>query len=132
MKRNIFNIFKSSAKSIPGRIKKGLLMHFPNAINIDWTASDNSYEAIFYLEEIEHIAKLSSDGILLEYKKNLWLDEVPEIIGTKAAEHGEMMSAIAIYTGKKVKYEIIIRKKDFNRFLLLYDHQGNLLKNKPV
>jgi hypothetical protein len=128
MKKNIFNIFRSNAKSIPGKIKKGLLLHFPNAINIDWTASDNSYEAIFYLEEIEHIAKISSDGILIEYKKNLWLDEVPETIGTKAAEHGEMMSAIAIYAGKKIKYEIIIRKKDFNRFLLLYDQQGNLLK----
>jgi hypothetical protein len=132
MKKNIFNIFKSNSKSIPKVVKKGLLTHFPNAINIEWNNSNNSYEAVFYLEEIEHIAKFSSDGILMEYKKNLWLDEVPEIISAKGAEHGEMMSAIAIYVGKKVKYEIIIRKKDFARYLLIFDQEGNLLKNKPV
>jgi hypothetical protein len=133
MKKNIFNIFfKNNAKSVPGVIKKELLVHFPEAINIDWTSLDTYYEAVFYLEEIEHIAKFSLEGQLLEYKKNLWLDEVPKIISSKAAEHGEMMSAIAIYAGKKVKYEIIIRKKDFNRFLLIFDNFGNLIKNKPV
>jgi hypothetical protein len=132
MKKNIFNIFKNNSKSTPQAVKKGLLMHFPNAINIEWNNSDNKFEAVFYLEEIEHIAKLSPEGILLEYKKNLWLDEVPENIGSKASEHGEMMNVIAIFTGKKVKYEIIIRKKDFDRYLLIFDSDGNLLKNKAV
>jgi hypothetical protein len=132
MKKNIFNIFKSNTKSVRSKVKKSLLAHFPDAINIDWTVTDDSFEAIFYVEEIEHIAKLSKDGLLLEYKKNLWLDEVPDWVSSKAAEHGEMMSAIIIFSGKKIKYEIIIRKKDFNRFLLIFDNLGNLLKYKPV
>jgi hypothetical protein len=133
MKKNIFNIFfKSNQKSVTEKVKKALFEHFPNAINIEWTISDNFCEAIFYLDEIEHIAKFSKEGALLEYKKNLWLDKVPELISTKAAEQGEMMSAIATFSDGKVKYEIIIRKKDFKRFLLILDNEGNILKDEAV
>lgn len=132
MMKKLFNIFKNSAKSIPDSVKSGLLLYFPNAINIEWNKVDSAYEAIFYLDEVEHIAKISEDGRLLEFKKNLWLDEVPQVIGSKIDEYGEMMSAIEISSGTEKKYEIIIRKKDFDRFLLLFDNNGNLLSYNPV
>lgn len=130
--KKLFNIFKNNSKSIPDIVKNELSSLFPQAINIEWNQIDNAYEAVFYLNGVEHIAKISDDGNLLEFKKNLWLHEVPEFISAKSSEHGEMMSAIAIFAGTDTKYEIIIRKKDFNRFLLLFDNEGNLLTYNPV
>jgi hypothetical protein len=132
MMKKLFNIFKNSSKSIPDSVKSGLLQHFPKAINIEWNKIDDTFEAIFYLNEVEQIAKLSADGTLLETKKNLWLDEVPQFISVKIGEYGEMMSAIEITSGTEITYEIIIRKSDFNRFLLLFNNQGNLLLYNPV
>jgi hypothetical protein len=132
MMKKLFNIFKNSPKAIPDSVKSGLLLHFPKAINIEWNRLEDTFEAVFYLEEVEQIAKLSPDGTLIESKKNLWLDEVPPIISEKIGEYGEMMSAIEISSITGTTYEIIIRKKDFNRFLLLFDNQGNLLSYNPV
>jgi hypothetical protein len=132
MMKKLFNIFKNNTKAIPDSVKSGITLHFPQAINVEWNKIDGAYEAIFYLNEVEHIAKIADDGSLIEYKKNLWLDEVPQFIGGKINEYGEMMSAIEISAGIEKKYEIIIRKQDFNRFLLLFDNNGNLLSYSPV
>ena len=42
------------------------------------------------------------------------------------------MSAIAIYFGEEVHYEIIIRQKDLVRYLLILDSQGILLEKRMV
>ena len=96
MKRPLIKIFKSPPKSVPEAIQKVLLSHFPGAINIDWEQKKVSYEAIFYMNDIEHIARFSHEGILKEYKKNLWPSELPKEIADECNKLGQIMNAIVI------------------------------------
>ena len=124
MKFPFANIFKSQAKLIPGDVKKQLGKLFPKAKNIDWEVKNDIYEAIFYLNEIEHIAKFSKSGILQEYKKNLWPDELPEAIKNAGVSFGEIMNGIIIYRGDEVLYEVIIRNEKLDRFEYVFKENG--------
>lgn len=81
---------------------------------------------------MEYIAKISEKKGLLEYKKNLKLDELPEVISDECKKSGEIMNAIANFVESELFYEIIVRDKDFNRSLLLLNKSGELLKSTRI
>lgn len=127
MKFPFSKIFKSQSKTIPGDVKKQLDICFPNAINIEWEFKNNTYEAIFYLNDVEHIAQLSKKGDLLEYKKNLWPDELPDLLKKEGSKHGEIMNGIIICRGEEIFYEMIIRNENLDRFEFLFSKNAELL-----
>jgi hypothetical protein len=127
MKNPFSKIFGTYPKPVPEPVRTELNRYFPNAINIEWEHKKNDYEAVFYLNDIEHIARVSETGELTEYKKNLWPEELPEDISGKSRELGEVMNSIAIYKSGACFYEVIIRDTRFKRKLLLFDEAGNLL-----
>jgi hypothetical protein len=96
MKFPFGKIFQSQSKQIPGKVKKQLEKSFPGAKNIDWEIKNDIFEAIFYLNDVEHIAKFTNQGTLLEYKKNLWLTELPEEINKSGGIFGEIMNGIVV------------------------------------
>ncbi|HSO85566.1 MAG TPA: hypothetical protein VLQ91_03375 [Draconibacterium sp.] len=130
MKIPFSNIFKSQTKKIPGEVKKQLGKLFPKAKNIEWEVKNEIYEAIFYLNDVEHIAQISEEGVLLEYKKNLWPDELPEIIKNKGKTFGEIMNGIIIYRGEDIFYEVIIRNEKLDRFEYLFNTKGEVLSSQ--
>ncbi len=130
MKFPFSKIFKSQSKTIPGEVKKQLEHWFPNAKNIDWEIKSDICEAIFYLNDIEHIAKFSRKGNLLEYKKNLWPDELPDTIKNTGKTFGEIMNGIIIHIGDEVLYEVIIRDKKLDRYEFLFNEKGEVLKSQ--
>ena len=130
MKLPFINIFKSQKKSIPDSIKSLFADKFPDSKNTEWEQKGAVYEAIFYLNDIEHIARFSGKGILEEYRKNLWPDELPENIKITGVSFGEIMNAIVIYRGEEILYEVIIRDKKLDRFEYLFDKNGEVLKSK--
>ncbi|MEZ5103333.1 MAG: hypothetical protein R2757_02460 [Draconibacterium sp.] len=132
MKNKLLKLFGASTKKIPDSVKKELMEQFPEAINIEWDVKDDFYEAIFYVNEVEYIAKVSDEEGLTGYKKNLKLDELPEIIKVECEQTGEIMNAIAIHTKSSVLYEVIIRDKEFNRTLLLLSKNGELLESSSI
>jgi len=103
-----------------------------NAINIEWHKLPTHFEAIFYLEEVEHIADISLDGHLLSYKKNLKTGDLPAVVREKSELEGEIMSAISHHTYEGIQHEIIIRKKDFSRYLLAFNVHNVLTEIKSV
>lgn len=126
MKIPFANIFKSNSKQIPGGVKKQLTKSFPKAKNIDWEIKNDICEAIFYLNDVEHIAKFSKEGTLLEYKKNLWLNELPEQINKTGDTFGEIMNGIVINRNNVLFYELIIRDTKLDRYVYLFDDKGTL------
>ena len=130
MKIPFLNIFKSPSKKIPAELIKKLDYSFPNAKNIEWEIKGEIYEAIFYLNDVEHIAKFSKKAVLLEYKKNLWLEEMPETVKTGGSSYGEIMNCIAIYAGDDIFYELIIRNEKLDRFEYVFNQLGVVLKTK--
>lgn len=132
MKNLFLKLFKGHKKTVPETVQYELTKHFPNAINIEWEVTNHSYEAVFYVGETEYIAKLSVEGILLEYKKNLWPNELPEAIAAKSREGGEIMNSILITRQNTLLYEVIIRDVAYKRKLLLFDDQAILLDTKKL
>ena len=131
MKNILSKLFKFSNVSLPTSVKESFLEKFGESINVEWLHSDDFYEAIFYLEEIEHIARFDSTGKLLNLKKNLSIQLTPEHIKRKASEHGELMNVIEIREQEVVGYELIIRDDSLIRFSLLLNEKGGLIqKNK--
>lgn len=127
MKFPFSKIFKSQSKTIPGEVKKQLDNCFPNAKNIEWEFKNNTYEAIFYLNDVEHIAQISKKGDLLEYKKNLWPDELPELLKNEGIKYGEIMNGIIICRGEDIFYEMIIRNEKLDRFEFLFTKNAELI-----
>lgn len=131
--KNLFTkIFRGISKPVPEEIQEQLGKHFPNAINIEWDHKKNYYEAIFYVDDVEHIAQFSEEGMFTGYKKNIWPNELPEIIAVKCHEWGEIMNSIAIIREGTRTYEIIIRDSGFKRKLLLFDESANLLNKEKL
>jgi len=124
MKFPFSKIFQSYSKHIPGTVKKQLEKKFHGAKNIDWEVKNDINEAIFYLNDIEHIAKFWKKGELIEYKKNLWPDELPEAIKNSGVSFGEIMNGIIIHRGEEVLYEVIIRNEKLDRFEFVFKENG--------
>lgn len=131
--KNIFSkILNFSNVSLPDSVKDSFLNRFGNSINVEWNHFDDFYEAIFYLNDIEHIAYFDLSGNLLNLKKNLSLQSVPDHIKQKAALHGELMNVIEISEDEIVGYELIIRDEALIRFSLLLNEKGGLIQKSKL
>lgn len=131
MKHILSKIFKFTSVTLPAPVKIAFAEKFGESLNVEWLQSDDFYEAIFYLEEIEHIARFDSTGKILNVKKNLSIHSIPSHIKEKAAKHGELMNVIEIYEDEIVAYELIVRDETLIRFSLLLNEKGGLIhKNK--
>lgn len=131
--KNIFSkIFKFSNVSLPEAVENSFFEKFGESINIEWLHSDDFYEAIFYLDEIEHIAHFDPSGKLLNLKKNLTVQAAPEHIKKKAAQHGELMNVIEIREDEIVGYELIVRDEALIRFSLLLNEKGGLIQKSKL
>ncbi len=112
---------------MPEAVKNSFSEKFGDSINVEWLQTDDFFEAIFYHEEIEHIAHFDSTGKLLNLKKNLSIHAVPQHIKDKALEHGELMNVIEISEAEIVGYELIVRDEALIRFSMLMNEKGGLI-----
>lgn len=128
MKNILSKIFKFSSVSLPPKVKDSFFEKFGDSINVEWLHADDFYEAIFYLEEIEHIAHFDTTGKLLNLKKNLPISSTPLHIKEKANLHGELMNVIEIREVEIVGYELIIRDETLIRYSLLLNEKGGLIQ----
>jgi hypothetical protein len=131
MKNILSKIFRFTNVTPPEPVKNSFFEKFGDSINVEWLQTDDSYEAIFYHEDIEHIAHFDSKGKLINLKKNLPIQATPFHIKEKATIHGELMNVIEIREDEIVGYELIIRDEALIRFSLLMNEKGGLIqKNK--
>jgi hypothetical protein len=130
---NLFKkIFTTAPKTIPVSVINFLVNKFPDALNVEWEFKDGLFESIFYLNDVEHIAKISETKGITEYKINLNTSELPKEVSLSEDVQGEIMNAIAIHKETELLYEIIVRDKKLNRTLLLLNSSGELLKWKKI
>ncbi len=132
MKNILGKIFKFTNISVPSVVKKAFNEKFGDSINAEWLQSEDFFEAIFYSDEIEHIAHFDSSGKLLNLKKNLTIHTIPDQIREKASVHGEIMNIIEIKEEEVVGYELIIRDKELIRYSLLLNEKGGLINKSKL
>lgn len=131
--KNLFSkIFKTSFSPIPEKVLTELDHHFPNAFNVEWERKRGSYEAIFYVENVEHIAHISAEGKLEEYKRNLCPNELSGKITEECNQLGEIMNAIAIFRDGKKFFEVIVRDSKFKRKLFLFEESATLVDSRKL
>jgi len=126
--KNFFQKILSGGKStpVPANVKASFTQHFPEPLNTEWQKAGDQFEAVFYKDELEHIARFKADGEISCLKINLPLDSLPEIVYQAAKKHGELMNAISILCNGKRKYELIVRDLDLNRYFLLISPNGEV------
>ena len=105
---------------------------FEDAINVEWFVKGNSYEAIFYKNDIEYIALFSLSGSLLEYRQNLTFDYMPEKIRSIVESNGELMNFVLRNKGNLIDYEVIYRDENINRYLLIITDSGKIFSEKKL
>lgn len=120
------NIFAGSHKPVPKEVRTSLESHFSGATGIEWSTLDKKYEAVFYHEESEKIARFDSDGKLTEYRSNILPDKIPSPIREAASVDYEIMNCIAIYTADKLTYELVVRDSALARYQMNLDSLGTL------
>jgi hypothetical protein len=106
--------------------------NFEDAINVEWFEKENNYEAIFYRNNLEHIALFTLTGFLEEYRLNIPANYLPEHIKILVSSRGEIMSSVMRNKGNMVEYEVIIRDKELNRHLITLSDMGKALEEKKL
>ncbi|PKQ62507.1 hypothetical protein BZG02_12340 [Labilibaculum filiforme] len=132
--KNLFRkIFNDPQESLPSQtIIDAFNKQFDTPLNTEWNKTDQFYEAIFYKNELEHIAIYQTNGTYSCLKINLPLESIPATIYQAIKEHGEVMNAIKINYTDIQNFEFIVRDKNLIRYSLLLDAQGKILNKKIV
>ncbi|MBC8005792.1 MAG: hypothetical protein H7X84_09985 [Verrucomicrobia bacterium] len=131
--KNIFSkLFKFTNVNLPPPVKIAFSEEFGESINVEWLQIDDFYEAIFYIKEVEHIARFDATGKILNVKRNLSIHSIPAHINEKASQHGELMNAIEISEEVIVAYELIVRDETLTRFSLLLNEKGGLIHKSKL
>ena len=130
---NFLNKLIRSQGIKPTRICLDAFKHnFKNAVNVEWHDKEDCFEAIFYKDQIEHIAIFHKSGTLLEYKLYLSDEGLPEKIKNIFKTKGEIMNALLRNKGNTIEYEVIYRDKDLNRFVVLLTDLGQVLQERKL
>jgi hypothetical protein len=132
--KNFFQKIFSGNKSAhtPALVKEHFNKQFKRPINVEWQKSGDQFEAVFYKDELEHIARYLPSGEMTCLKVNLPLERVPELIGATAKMYGELMNVIRIECGKSLQYELIIRDEVLNRYFLLLSPEGKVIEKEKL
>lgn len=132
--KNFFLKILSGSKgtNIPQPVKEAFIKQFDNPLNTEWSKAGKHYEAVFYKDELEHIARYKTDGELLSLKINMQLDTVPGLILNTVSEHEELMNAIAIHEKGKILYELIVRDEELIRYFLLVSSSGEVIEKEKL
>lgn len=104
--------------------------NFPAASGLEWHLLEEGFEARFTLEGKEMTARYSSRGKLQEYRTNLPRDPLPGALSRLRNQWGEVMSLISISKMTTHYYEIVFRKPDHTRYLVITDDNGEMV-DKP-
>ena len=131
---NIFfkNILSDKLANPPEEVKNHFFDFFTNPFNIDWYVEDDFYEAVFYEDDLEKIAKYDIDGNFVNVKTNIPVDQLPQNIRNIAQSFGEIMNTIIISNNNETYFEIIFRDKELIRYELLLDQGGNIVSNQKL
>jgi hypothetical protein len=132
MQNILSKIFHTNNTKPANAILKSFTAHFGRPINVEWHKEKENYEALFYIEDIEHIALFSPDGRVIETKRNLLLSSAKPEIAKQALIVGEMMNLIEIERNGKFFYEIIARDLYLDRYYILLDNEGNMLDKRKL
>ncbi len=130
MEKLFINLISGNTVNPPNNVLETIYKEFDNPINIEWYIKSEIYEAIFYENNKEHIARIDAGGNLVDYRINLPLDLLPGEIKKLVELKGEIMNVVSIHKKKEISYEIIIRDSKLNRFMIFVNNMCIITEEK--
>ena len=121
-------IFKRAETRTPKLVKNSLLKHFPEAKNVEWGRYSDLFEAMFYDEDVEKIARFDQNGKLVECRINASFTDIPSFVKSNIEHDYEIMSCIVVYASDSMNYELIVRNSELIRYSLLMDSLGHKIR----
>jgi hypothetical protein len=112
--------------------RNSLNRNFANAVNVEWFKREDHFEAVFYRNNLEHIAIFGLSGILTEYRLNLPTDYLPDPIKKTVSSRGEIMNSVMRNKGNRVEYEVIIRDSDLKRHMVTLSVIGSIIEEQNL
>jgi hypothetical protein len=132
MQNILSKIFNSSKTKPPKAVLNSFAIVFGHSINVEWHKESENFEALFYIDEMEHIALFAPDGHIVVQKINLLLTSAPGPVAAQAKNIGEMMNLIKMVRNEKVNFEVIARDLYLDRYYLLLDEDGHILEKRKL
>ena len=129
MKSFLKYIFLGKKKLPPQKVLDSFRNQFGHSLNIEWESLHDEFEAIFYFDNIEQIARYNSHGELISLKKNLTLQNISDYLADIARSYGEVMNVIETCQSGIINYEIIYRDEALVRYSLLLDEKGQVISH---
>jgi hypothetical protein len=111
----------------PHHIEEEFFRNFIQPLNIEWYFGDQQYEAIFYKDNTEYVAQYNSDGTLINYRINLSVDNLPEVVHSQLNNEEEIMNVVSKVTNMESEYEVIVRDKSLRRYIIHITESGKIL-----
>jgi len=105
---------------------------FRDALNVEWHAREDYYEAVFYKNKLEHVAVFTPSGVLSEYKFMLPEGYLPGKIIEQLKNKGEIMNTVLRNKGNSLEYEVIILDSDLKRTMMIFSEQGKVLASNEL
>ncbi|MFO7575061.1 MAG: hypothetical protein R6W67_07880 [Bacteroidales bacterium] len=128
----IGKLFRQQSENIPSVVTGKLHVNFAGATRIEWTLQGEVYEAIFYHENVEKIARFNTAGQLIEYRINIAPDNIPAIVKDTIPKDLEIMNCISVCISGQTTYELIVRNRELVRYQMGIDSKGNQLNLKTL
>ncbi len=125
-------VFEGNGVSPSDVCQQAFNQNFENAIKVEWFKRKNIYEAVFYQNNLEHIAMFSLTGVLKEYRLNIPESYLPENIKEIVSLKGEIMNSVMRNKGNMMEYEVIIRDKELNRHLITILDIGRIIEERRL
>ncbi len=132
VKRLYLNLFYHPKSDVPVVIDKQFRRQFRHPVDVEWMMTGNDYEALFYENKQERIARFDQAGNLLELRTNISPLDALAIKNDEVREMGTLMNYIQIKRGGLTTHELIIRRPDKTRLLILLDDRYEIIRMEPL
>jgi hypothetical protein len=128
----IQKVINDTTNTPPLSVNDAFAQKFALAQNIDWHLVSGNYEAIFYLNQFEHIAIFTPQGALVSCKIFLEIHHLPVNLKQLLETRGEIMNVVLINKGYDIEYEVILRDNQLTRFVVHLNYWGQILSEKQL
>lgn len=132
VKRFYEKLFLKNRSDIPIPVEKKFRAVFRRPVGVEWMVTGNDYEALFHENKLEHIARFDGSGNLLELRTNIAPLDMASIKNEQVRKMGTLMNYIQIWHADTTTHELIIKKPDLTRILVLLNDNYDIIKEEPL
>ena len=132
LKRFYSNLFHHTSSDIPQKVEKTFKKTFHRPVDVEWIVTGNDFEALFYENKQERIARFDPSGNLIEVRTNITPLDQHAIVNPTVREMGDLMNYIQIDRSGNITHELIIKKPDFTRILVLLNDKFEVIRQESL